>query len=148
MIHMALLFQKFLKRSEGSVLVELTLVISVLFFIFAGLINFGYVAIGYLKMNVAMNAGVLYAFTDSSSTTNIQNAMTNAVSQSSLTTSISQFCECSNGVQPGCSSTCSDGRKPGSYMTIDAQLSLTLPFTNFILTSPYTISEKVTFRTQ
>lgn len=140
--------KKLYKRSQGSVLVELTLVLPIFFAVFAGLINFGYVAIGYLEMNVAMNAGVLYAFKSSSNTTNIKNAMTNAVNQPSLSTTITQFCECSNGSQPGCASNCADGKKPGSYMKINAQLPITLPFTNFILTSPYTISENVTFRIQ
>ncbi len=140
--------KQFNQRSKGSTLVEFTLIVPIAFLIFAGLANFGYVAHGYLKMNVAMNAGVLYAFNNSPNPANVRNAMTNAINQPSLTTTIIQFCECSNGAQPGCTATCSDGKAPGSYMTITAQLPVTLPFASFILTSPYTISEKVTFRIQ
>lgn len=141
-------YKKLMERSTGSVLVEFALVVPAAFLLFAGLANFGYIANGYLKMNVAMNAGILYAFNNSSSTSNVQNAMTNAANLPSLSTTLTQFCECSNGAQPGCSSTCSDGKSPGTYMTITAQLPVTLPFPSFILTSPYTISEKVTFRIQ
>ncbi|HXF90993.1 MAG TPA: TadE family protein [Candidatus Nitrosotenuis sp.] len=139
------LFRILRHREQGGALIEFAFMIPIFFLFFAGILNFGYVAKGFLQLNIAMNAGITYGLSNPDKVNNISNIMSNAVSIP-MTITVLQFCECSNGTRLGCSIPCLDLSLPGTFVSIEAQTSLTLPMYNFILSNPYTINEKIIFR--
>lgn len=136
----------FWEKSKGAALVELVLIIPVLFYFFAGVVNFGYLAVQYVHLNSAMNAGFSYAISNPSNLANVPAVMKTAINNNAITVTTTQFCRCSNGTQPGCSTKCSDNILPGSYVTLTAQMTISFIIPNFILSSPYTVTETITFR--
>lgn len=135
-----------LRQENGASLVEFALVMPLLAILISAIINFGHLAINYVNLTMAMNAGIAYAISNPTTTSNIPTKMKSAINDNSLSITTTQFCQCSNGTAPGCTTKCSDNILPGTYVTINASKSLSFLVLNFILPDPFTISASVTVR--
>ena len=54
----------------------------------------------------------------------------NGISSANVTTTVTEFCECSDGTTLSCALTCSGGSYPHAYIKVTADLTYT-PFINF-----------------
>ncbi len=138
----------FMKNSVGNVAIEFALVLPFIFLILSGVFNFGLILANQNKLDAVASAGMLYAFGNSSSPAAVQLAMQNSTTNlTPLTVTATQFCQCLNGSNPGCSKTCSDGSTPGTYVTVTAQSQVNLIALDFALTNPFITNVQGTIRT-
>ena len=138
---------QFFKITRGNVAIEFGLLLPVLFLLFSGVINFGLILVNQNQLNDVVAAGMLYAFGNSSNSIAVQSAMTNSTTMSPLTVSASTFCQCLSGPTPSCTSTCTDGSTPPTYVTVTAQSEVNLIALDFVLTNPFPTSAAGTIRT-
>ncbi len=138
---------RFLQNSKGNVAIELAIVLPLIFLLLSGIVNFGLILANKNQVNAVVSVGMLYAFGNSSNTAAIIAAMQNATNLTPLTVTATQFCECSNGTKPACSSTCTGGGAPGSYVTVTAQSQVNLFALDFIIANPFTTKVQGTIRT-
>lgn len=109
----------------------------------------------YRKMQVqnAAQAGAAYAVLHGFTTSSIQNAVTSATSFSGVNASPapSEFCGCAtnSGVTAAvCSSTCSGGASPGTYVSVSAQATYNTLLPYPVVPNSYTFSAQSTVRIQ
>jgi Flp pilus assembly protein TadG len=141
-------YRKIFKNSKGTVAVEFAIVLPFLFLLLSGVVNFGLILANQTQLNSIIVAGLLYAYSQPSSATqaSIQNAMSTATSLSPLTVTATIYCECVDTSQPGCSSTCTSGITPGTYVTATAQSQVSLPSLDFALPNPFITNANGTIR--
>jgi hypothetical protein len=148
-----------LRRNEkGAALVELAIVCPVFVIIAAGVADFVLLMFAQMEVYAAADAGARYATMFPWNSTNVANAVTSATKASSgssspitATPAPTNFCGCAtaSGITAvSCSSTCSSGLAPGSYVTVNARwsYSLIMPWPGF--TSPRTLGASSTVRIQ
>jgi Flp pilus assembly protein TadG len=109
----------------------------------------------YRKMQVqnAAQAGAAYAVLHGFTVSSIENAVTSATSFSGVSASPapSEFCGCAStsGVATAtCSSTCSGGSSPGTYVTVSAQATYTTILPYPVVPNSYTLTAQSTVRLQ
>lgn len=137
----------FIRNSLGNVAIEFALVLPFLLLILSGVFNFGLILANQNQLNAVASAGLLYAFGNSSSPAAVQTAMQNATNLTPLTVTATQFCQCLDGSNPGCSKTCAGGVTPGTYVTVTAQSKVNLIAIEFLLTNPFVTTAQGTIRT-
>jgi len=139
---------KFMQISKGNVAIEFAIILPMIFLLFSGVINLGLILINQNQLNAVVSAGMLYAFGNSSVPAAVQTAMQNSTTSiNPLTVTATQFCQCSTGPNVACTSTCSDGSAPGTYVTVTAQSQVDLIALDLILTNPFITSVQGTIRT-
>lgn len=138
--------RKALKGCGGGTAIEFAVIVPVLFIIFSGVVNIGFIIVQKHRLAGVMNVGALYSVTQTD-VTSIKNAMINAASLSPLTFSSNTFCGCNDGSSVGCTTKCSGNVTPGNYVQITASTSVSLLALDFFLTNPYPLSATFTIRT-
>jgi Flp pilus assembly protein TadG len=152
-------FMKFLRRDEkGAALIELAIVCPVFTIIAVGVADFALLMYAQMQVEAAADSGARYATMYGWNSTNVANAVTSAVKASSgSSTSITatpaptNFCGCAtaSGITAvSCSSTCSSGLAPGSYVSVNARWNYSLIMSWPGFTSPRTLSASSTVRIQ
>lgn len=131
-------------HEQGSSIVEFAVVVPILFLLVSGTLDFGTIIARQNELNNVVNVGLLYATADSN-TSNIQGKMQAATTLTGMTSSVTSFCECTNGQRPGCSASCADSATPGVYLTLTAQMNVSLSGL-MGLANPYPISAKAILR--
>jgi len=116
-----------------------------------------------IRINQAVEAGAQYAssnpYAGSSWSSNVSNAMTNAIANLTITPTVSnETCGCPNatsttitmgyGSPPTCTGPCPDSSNPGYYVTITAQATYTSVMPYSILGSSATLSSQAVVRVQ
>lgn len=134
---------------DGAALIEFALIVPFLMLILSGLFDFSLILIKRNALNIAVNAGVLYA---NANPKDVSGAGTKAAIQQAtkitpLTITVSSFCGCIEGPPSTCNGPCADGSIPGRYFLIDAKTSV--PLTTLLpLTNPFPIEFTATVRVQ
>lgn len=138
----------YFKNVRGSVAIEMALITPFLALLLSGIINFGLILANQNQLYGVVNAGMLYAAGAGATMTpaKVQTVMQGASSMTPLTITTSSFCQCA-GAGAACTSTCSDGSVPRTYITMTAQSSVTLIAPDFIINNPFTTSATGTVRT-
>jgi Flp pilus assembly protein TadG len=120
--------------------IEFALIASILTTLAIGTLDFGMGLWQQMEVGNAARAGAEYAARHGWDSTAIQNAVTSATSLSSITASPApaQVCGCPGattgvtltGQTPPCTTSCSSGAAPNTYVTVSAQASyaLIVPF--------------------
>lgn len=127
----------------GNTAVEFALLMPVLFLLLAGAIDYGWAINKEMQMTGAVRAALQYAerynnnfaSVDAAVLTKIQQVVgdsltANGISSANVTTTVTEFCECSDGTTLSCALTCSGGSYPHAYIKVTADLTYT-PFINF-----------------
>lgn len=130
---------------RGAAIVEFAIVAPVLGLLTVGLAEFGLAYYAQSQTAVAAQTGLRYAYANGYSSTAIASAVTNSSSQLTINASPSPstFCGCvvSNAVvSVTCSSTCSSGGSPRTYVSVSAQSTYTPPVSLPGLPASYTLS--------
>ena len=142
------MMKNFFKTSKGNVVIEFAFVLPVLVLLLSGVINFGLILANKNQLNGVVSAGLLYAFGNSSVPSAVQLAMTNSTTNlSPLTVTATTFCQCLDGTQPVCTSTCPGGITPPKYVTVTAESQVSLVALDFILSDPFVTNAQGTIRT-
>ncbi len=137
---------------KGVSAIEFAVVGGALSLLLLGVLDFGRAYWEKLQVGDAAQAGAEYAQRNGYSSTNIQNAVTNATTLAGIQASPapSQFCGCPNAssgvTSSSCSATCSDGTTAGTYVTVNANVSYSTIFAWPGLTNPMTLASSVTVR--
>lgn len=138
----------FLKTSRGNVAIEFALVLPVIILLLSGIINFGLILANKNQLNGVVNAGLLYAFGNSSVPAAVQAAMTSSTTNlSPLTVTATTFCQCLDGTKPLCTATCTGGIAPAKYVTVTAQSQVNLVALSIGLSNPFITTAQGTIRT-
>jgi Flp pilus assembly protein TadG len=152
-------FWNFLKhRNEGAALVELAVVASIFITLATGVADFALMMYAQMQVEQAADAGALYATINGWNSTGIVSAVTSAnkgttggSSSITATPAPTNFCGCATAssiTSVACTSTCSSGLAPGSYVSVNAQWSYSpiMPWPG--ISSPVTLSAASTVRIQ
>ena len=115
-------------ETEGSVAIELGLLIPLLAIFVTGVVELGFGLYQAARVYDASEAGMLYAAKYGWNATGISAAVVNATSAPGIaaTPSPSQFCGCPGTTAVAtviCSSTCANGSVPSQYIQINASLT-------------------------
>jgi Flp pilus assembly protein TadG len=141
-----------LDAREGNAVVEFSIAAPVLAIIFVPLIDIGMAVYQQMQVQDAAQAGAQYAMAHGWNSSAIQSAVTSATGLAvSASPAPSKTCGCpdSSSVSAAtCGSTCSDGQKAGTYVTVAAQVTYTplLPYPT--MGSSMTLSAQTTARIQ
>ncbi|MBA3813198.1 MAG: pilus assembly protein [Alphaproteobacteria bacterium] len=139
---------QFLKQSKGNVAIEFAIVLPFLFLLLSGIMNFGLILANKNQLNGVVNAGMLFAFGNSSVPAAVELAMTTSTTNlSPLTVKAITFCVCSGGAPASCTATCPGGLPLSKYVTVTAQSQVNLVALDFILTNPFVTNAQGTIRT-
>ena len=134
---------KYLLRGHGRAVagvaaVEFALAATVLMLALTPVVDLGMAYYQQLQVQGAVQAGAQYAAAKGWDSTGIQNAVTSASTNMTISASPapSESCGCPSGTAVAaatCSSSCSNGQTAGTYVTINAQASYTpiLPYSFF-----------------
>lgn len=115
----------------GAAAVEFALVAPVLIGLLLPMVDLGRGAFEKMRVQSAAEAGAQYALANSSSysASAITTAAEDATNQSGLSATPSETCNCLTGSTLGpavsCSTTCSDGSKPGTFVSVATQATYT-----------------------
>ncbi len=134
------LLQRLIQQIGGTASVELALLSPLLLIMVTGLVEVGVAVIEATQVQVAAQAGALYAAKyGTGDLSKISAAITNATSTAGITASPSPtvYCGCASasGVTSqgaNCATVCADGKLPGTYVSVSATISHT-----GLLSSPY-----------
>jgi len=148
--------RRMVKRTEGSVAVELGLVAPILLIVTLGVVDFGWAFVEMTATNAAAQAGAGYALTNGFNAAGIAAAVTAGTSLGGITATPAphETCGCpsSSGVTasqpttPPCTGKCTGGQTAGAYAVVSATASFT-PLLNWPL-SPKSFSSEVAVRLQ
>jgi Flp pilus assembly protein TadG len=150
-------FREFMRSHDrGAALLELAIVCPIFVTIAVGVADFALMIYAQMEVDDAVDSGSRYATMFGWSSTGIQNAVTAATKVTSGSTSSitatpapTNFCGCANAggiTSVSCSSTCSSGLAPGSYVSVNAQwqYSLIMPWPG--IANPIKLSASSTVR--
>jgi Flp pilus assembly protein TadG len=106
--------------------VEFAVVLPLLASFLVPMADLGYRAYVDMQVQTAVQAGAHYALLHGWQSTQIQTAITNATTWSSISASPApaKSCGCASGTSvaaAGCSDTCANGQPAGTYVTVSAQ---------------------------
>jgi uncharacterized membrane protein len=130
----------FLRDTRGVAVVEFALILPTLFLLLSGVINFGLIIAKKNELTNVVSVGTLFAFGNSSNIAIVEAAAKNSTNLNPLTVTVTQYCQCIGGAQPGCGKTCADGFPAPSYIQVVASSTVNLIALDFILTNPYPIT--------
>jgi Flp pilus assembly protein TadG len=142
----------FFDAREGNAVVEFSIAAPVLAVIFVPLIDIGMAVYQKMQVQDAAQAGAQYAMAHGWNSSSIQAAVTSATALSvTASPEPSKSCGCPDGSSvsaAACGSTCSDGQKAGTYVTVGAQVTYTplLPYP--AMGTSVTLSAQTTARIQ
>lgn len=141
-------YRTFFRKSQGTVAVEFAIILPFIFLLLSGVVNFGLILGNQTQLNSIVATGLLYAYSQPSLATSasVQTAMSTATTLSPLTVTATIYCECLDKSQPACSSTCTGGITPGTYVTVSAQSQVGLPSLDLVLPNPFITSAYGTIR--
>src|SRR5215469_8106465 len=135
---------RLLASVDGVSTIEFAVTASMLGTLAIGMLDFGMGLWQQMEVGNAARAGAQYASIKGYDSTGIQNAVTSATNLSSISASPapSEQCGCPNASavtffspaqSPPCSSTCSNGSTPNTYIVVSAQATYTpvVPFPGF-----------------
>lgn len=134
--------------SDGNVVVEFALILPVLMIILAGLADLGRGIVAYNDLAAAIRAGLEYAQVYPDDSNGIQAAVRGAAAGANPNVTTTNVCECSNGVAGACTTQCSDGTLPGTYLRIVATQAFLPMFPAFDFALGDTISATASVRTK
>ena len=145
-----------LRAAEGTAAVEFALVAPILMGMLVPVADLSMAFAQRMQVQQAAQAGAQYALLhpwNSSSASNISNAVTAASNLSGVSASPApfQFCGCPNGsaiASATCGSTCSDSTTAGYYVTVSARYTYTPAVPYSLLGSSVTLSAQSTVRVQ
>jgi Flp pilus assembly protein TadG len=132
--------------------VEFSIAAPVLAIIFVPLIDIGMAVYQQMQVQDAAQAGAQYAMAHGWNSSSIQSAVTSATALSvTVSPAPSKTCGCPDGTAvtaATCGSTCSDGQKAGTYVTVGAQVTYAplLPYPT--MGNSVTLSAQTTARIQ
>lgn len=131
--------------ADGNIAVELALVLPVLLAILAGLSDLGRGILASSKLSSAVRAGLDYAQTYPDDGSGIQAVVIAAAAGDAVSVTTTSVCECANGVAGVCSTQCSDGTLPGTYLRIAASQNFSpiFPAVDFVLGPTISVSGSV-----
>jgi Flp pilus assembly protein TadG len=138
----------------GVAAVELGLTAPVLAGLLIPMVDLGIGAYEKMRVQGAAEAAAQYALGHASAynASNIQSAGQNATSLAGLTVTPTQACNCITGTTIGaavsCTSTCSDGSTPGTFVSVATQATYTPLFSYPGVTTPMTLHGFAIVRTQ
>lgn len=138
----------------GVAAVELGLTAPVLAGLLIPMVDLGIGAYEKMRVQGAAEAAAQYALGHASSynASAIQSAGQNATSLSGVTVTPNSTCNCitSNAIGPAvsCTSTCSDGSTPGTFVSVATQVSYTTVIAYPRITSPMTLTGYAIVRTK
>jgi Flp pilus assembly protein TadG len=121
-------YRAFFRDVAGSAALEFALATPLLVLLLVAAVEIGTGAYEGMRVQNAAEAGAIYASKHGLDVTGISNAVVNATSGRTSVTATpmpAQFCGCpsASGIATTqCTTTCSDGRAPGYYVRISAQL--------------------------
>ena len=130
----------YLRNTFGGAVVEFALALPLFLLLFAGLVNFGMIIAKKNELTGVVSVGMLYAFGNSSTPSEVQAAMTNASNLTPLTVTVTQVCHCLNGTLPGCGVLCVDGMLAAKYVSITANTNVNVIGLGLILPDPFPIT--------
>jgi hypothetical protein len=116
------------QETSGAVAIEFGFAAPILAILLVGVAEVGYSAYQAMQVQYSVEAGALYAAKNGWNSGAITAAVLNATGIAGMAASPppAQFCGCptASGVsQLPCTSTCSDGNRPGQYVQINASLA-------------------------
>jgi Flp pilus assembly protein TadG len=148
------MMRRLLRKTDGSVAIEFTLVLPILLFLFIGTYDIGFLMFDQMQVEQAASAGASYAVKKGAaafSASNITTVVTNATWPKTISATPTAFkvCGCPNSDGSGftsatCGNTCSNGFAAGTYAVIAAQATAT-PIFNWP-GYPTTLKSQVTVR--
>ena len=122
----------------GVAAVEFALAATVLVIVLTPVVDLGMAFYQQMQVQDAAQAGAQYAAAKGWNSSGIQNAVTSASTNMTISASPapSESCGCPNGtsvVTATCNSSCTNGQTAGTYVTVNAQASYTpiLPYSFF-----------------
>lgn len=122
----------------GAAAVEFALAATIIMIVLTPVLDLGMAFYQQLQVQDAAQAGAQYAAAKGWNSTGIQNAVTSASSNLTISASPapSETCGCPNGtsiVAASCGSACTNGQSAGTYVTVNAQASYSpiLPYSFF-----------------
>lgn len=134
----------------GAAAVEFALAATMLMFVLTPMVDLGMAYYQQLQVEDAAQAGAQYAAAKGWNSTGIQNAVTSAATNLTISANPapSESCGCPSGTSVAaatCSTSCSNGQTAGTYVTINAQASYTpiLPYSFFGSSSTLTATSIV-----
>ena len=142
--------KSFFKQSKGSTAVEFSLILPILMALSFGIFNFSEIIAGKNRLNMVLNAGLLYSIGISSDTTAVKSAMDAATSFSNITTQVQNVCRCSDNSIVTCgaaNASCPDQKSPTQYIQLSGSVQITPLFGSFVgLGSLFTANNSITVR--
>lgn len=143
----------FVRDRKGAAAAEFALVVPLLALMVILSVDIGMGVFSKMQVEDAAQAGAQYAILHGFDSTSISSAVTSATNNSGISASPapSQFCGCPSltGVtSTSCSSICSTGNAPGTYVTVSAQGSYSTLVNYAIVPTNYTFNAQSTVRLQ
>ena len=112
----------------GSMMLEFTIALPMLLLLVVGMMDLARLGLDKSALLQGARAGAQYGMANPNDTANINRTAQNATGLSDVSATSNKFCECSAGVAVSCSSTCSGGGLPKTYINV----SLTKAFTSVL----------------
>ncbi|HWY14624.1 MAG TPA: TadE/TadG family type IV pilus assembly protein [Rhizomicrobium sp.] len=147
-----------LRDNRGSPAIEFGLLAPILMLLLLGVVDFGRAYWDQVQVTAAAQAGAGYAVKSGFDATSIANAVTSggpaAIQASPAPT---ESCGCPNatsgitsasGTPPNCTGICASGGSPGTYVTVNSQVSFTTLFPWPGLPRPTPLTSTTTVRIQ
>ena len=141
------------KDVRGVAAIEFAVIVPVLLFMMVAIVDFGTAIYSDMEVQNAAQAGAQYAIAHGFNATSISSAVTNANNLPGMTVASgpTEFCGCatSTGVTTiACSSTCTGGSTPGTYVSLSARATYTTIVPYPLLPSSFTFTSPATVRIQ
>jgi Flp pilus assembly protein TadG len=138
---------------RGMAAIEFSIVAPLLVLMLVGTVDAGSAIYRKMQVQTAVHAGAQYAMVNGFNSTGITTAITSASNSSSVSPSPApqQFCGCPSmsGIATiSCSSTCTGGTTPGSYVTVSAQSTYTTLFRYPLISDQLSLQVQTTVRVQ
>jgi Flp pilus assembly protein TadG len=151
------LFSGFLRRAKdctsGVAAIELAIIAPVLVVAVICTADLGLAVYRKMQVQNAARAGAEYALINGFTASSISNAVTQATSFSGISSSPApfEFCGCASStgiITASCSSTCTGGVVPGTYVTVSAQGTYTTIVQYPMIPNSFTFAAQSTMRLQ
>lgn len=112
------LLRRLAPQESGNVLVEFALAVPVLCLMLGGGFDLGRYVLQRSALVQGARAGAHYAVYNVNDSANINATAQTATGLSGVTATNTKFCECVTGTSVSCSTTCSGGSTPKTYVTV------------------------------
>ena len=151
---------EFLKRPvenilsrEGAAAIELALIAPILLLMILGVVDFGGAYSAKLRLDSAARSGVQFALQNTANITNTGGIgqvvdAASGLDPATITTTVTQFCECDDGSSIACNGTCAGGGFPRTYLTVSVQRQYPILFSYPGVSNPLPLTGRATVRVQ